>query len=248
MKTEKQKQSYRIFTLIELLIVIAIIAILASMLLPALSKAREKSRTISCTNNLKNIGLMFDYYTIDNEGFYPYYYTGGAASLGTSRYWFGKMLQAGYSKDINVFFCPSDYMETNHSLDTILNTDYIISYGYNLCFSLNYDNGTQKTWSQVKTNNIMVPSKTILVVDSLWPLPATPFSGAGRYYVYPSASTDGKACPRHQSAANVLWADAHVSTVKTAVPNFPDSIYYPTALGSPAAGPQYWYPRSPGGK
>jgi len=247
MKTERQKQPHRLFTLIELLIVIAIIAILASMLLPTLSKAREKSRTISCTNNLKNIGLMFDYYTNDNQGFYPNYYA-GAPGLGVFRTWYGKMMQAGYTADIKVYFCPSDYMDTNHSLDTILKTDYIISYGYNLCFSLNYDNGSKTPNSLVKTNNIKVPSKTILVVDSQWPLPAATFSGAGRYYVYPSASTDGVAWPYHQSAANVLWADAHVSTVKTAVPNFPASIYFPTALGSPAAGPQYWYPRTSSGK
>ena len=59
------------FTLIELLVVIAIIAILAAMLLPALSSAREKARQTVCKSNLRQLALVFVMYIGENEGWYP---------------------------------------------------------------------------------------------------------------------------------------------------------------------------------
>ncbi len=74
----------RFFTLIELLVVIAIIAILAAMLLPALQSARERSRAISCTNNLRQVGNYSRSYLDDNKEYWPQLST---AVIGDSWLW-----------------------------------------------------------------------------------------------------------------------------------------------------------------
>ena len=70
------RASAKRFTLIELLVVIAIIAILAAMLLPALSNARQKAHSISCVNNIKQLNLAMLMYVQDNDSTFPYYAEG----------------------------------------------------------------------------------------------------------------------------------------------------------------------------
>src|SRR5262245_34729662 len=90
------------FTLIELLVVIAIIAILASMLLPALAKAKEAGHRISCVNNIRQLGLSCTMYVDDHNGKFP---ARSAGSQPNPR-WPGA-LRDGY-KDFRILRCPSD--------------------------------------------------------------------------------------------------------------------------------------------
>jgi prepilin-type N-terminal cleavage/methylation domain-containing protein len=140
MKNQKQKKA---FTLIELLVVIAIIAILAAMLLPALAAAKKKAQKISCTNNLKQVGLATRIWSGDNQDKYPmavaalsggasdYFWHNGAPPAGgvfVNNPGMAFMVMSNELSTPKIIGCPSDNLvghgtyATNFSYPDVLGT------------------------------------------------------------------------------------------------------------------------------
>ena len=215
------------FTLIELLVVIAIIAILAAILFPVFSRARENARRSSCASNLKQIGLGMMQYVQDYDGKYFWRCYGDAAhpdapgTVGDCVTYWGPNGVTGptsgflqpYIKNTQIFSCPSGNATTA----------YPSGYAYNLVA------GTPASYGHTVLSESVVEraAEMIAFYDTQWALqgyPPTPNSwdtGTWNSNFCRTPSTSYSVCTaadrhygRHFDGANASYMDGHVKWQK----------------------------------
>ena len=208
-----RRKNHHVFTLIELLVVITIIAILASLLLPSLSRAKTSARSTLCLNNLKQVGTAWMTYAVDADGFLPR--MNQPVPVGEKPHWPENTYASGYlpTPEIGgttVMVCPIG-PRTNTWSPTAPNSARDFTYGMVNYVEQDFS-GWQKTGSASQPPGwrlapILPPTTQVLAADSRE-------RGVAQqcYFIRPtSAGTAQKTHLRHASKANILFADGHVS-------------------------------------
>jgi len=222
----RRMKKKNIFTLIELLVVIAIIAILASMLLPALNKAREKAKIIKCVGNAKQIGVMTTLYMNDYDSYIPF----GKADSGT---WGGYCttitpawycLVAPYAQirvanfyrlgnapsfrvEESIFKCPSQLLPNDTTLSAV-------GFAPNIRIANAAPSAGSLQWAKIQ--HIKNPSQKAWLKDTLKDAPMY-------YNPYQNATA---VVTRHGGINNIVLFDMHVAKLTTA-----ETVLYKDSAG-----------------
>lgn len=208
------------FTLIELLVVISLISLLMAVLVPALSRARQRARALVCASGLRQMSLAANTYISDNNGFYPpayqYSFEGGRNIVVNWDFTTdgetvspGLLWQNGDNAEIQQ--CPSFRGSSNTPSETHT------GYNYNTSYIGRGD--YEKVKTPARSEQVRRPNRCAVFGDGQYALGANKFmrsplpseydsTFAGRY-----AGTQGF---RHSGSTNIAWADGHCSSLKEA--------------------------------
>lgn len=205
--TERESDISRLgpaFTLVELLVVIAVIAILASLLLPVFGRAKETGRATACSSNLRQLAIASATYSLDNKGRLPYFLDW----LSTNPGQLTSGLLFPYLQNKPVYLCPTDQMKLASqdpfpaapNLPPMFgNSLYPRDYSYAMNCGLCHESDSAK---------FLVPTRTLVFMEA--DLARNDYSGQ----VGPTFATRAIAT-RHNSRGHLVFGDLHEERVNT---------------------------------